>query len=136
MPPQTLSDRSGTDALLEALGDDDRRNALRVLADSGDTFSVDGLAAAIRTGDRSAESGRSGPSALSVSLYHVHLPKLAAAGLVDYDRGAREVAATGAGSLGRDLLARLDELSAALARSAAGPDGPDPTSRPGRAPSR
>lgn len=110
--PQSVS----TDELLCLLADPQRRAVLWYLQDcDGATVSVAELAAVLVTDDElvrgsaeegeatarsQAEKGRSGPSGTddgtrsrsvaveraSVGLRHNHLPKLADAGVVDYDR--------------------------------------------------
>lgn len=66
------------DELFDALGDGRRRRTLRLLASDGSTRSVRELA------DELADAAP-GVDRLVTSLHHCHLPKLAAAGLVEFD---------------------------------------------------
>ncbi|AGB38721.1 DUF7344 domain-containing protein [Natronococcus occultus] len=74
------------DPILDALASDRRRTALSVLADAESALSRVALARAVA--DREAD-GEPTPDAVDdcrIELHHVHLPKLAAAGLITSDR--------------------------------------------------
>jgi DNA-binding transcriptional ArsR family regulator len=125
MSSQTLDGRSDAAELLSVLTDDRRRAALRVLVDSREEFTLTELAAAVReTRCENDSDGTDTAASLAVSLHHVHLPALAATGLVEYDRSERVVSATQRGRVGRDLVARIDDVSASLDHLAT-PDGGD-----------
>jgi hypothetical protein len=75
-----------TSELFDALGHSYRRAVVAaVVAQSPDAVTVDPEAAVAAASDDA-------PDALGDALYHVHLPKLAAAGYIDWDRDASRVA--------------------------------------------
>ncbi|PSP78036.1 hypothetical protein BRC81_08230 [Halobacteriales archaeon QS_1_68_20] len=76
---QQVLDAEVADDAFDCLASSRRRHVLAVLRDRG-TVDRDELARAVA--DREADSTA---DAVAVSLYHVHLPKLADAGLVDVD---------------------------------------------------
>jgi len=90
----TASDADRITQLCSVLADARRRRAVAALRDATAPMTLEELAAAI-----DAESPRSSArpddpedtTRLELSLYHVHLPKLAAAGLVAYDEAQRRV---------------------------------------------
>lgn len=76
MSPETRSDRS-LDSVFDCLSHPRRRRVVEHMRESGRTgFTLDGLVEALGGGDE-----------LRVELYHVHLPKLAAAGIVEREDG-------------------------------------------------
>lgn len=75
--------RDDAEDVIEALADRRRRNALAVLQAERDTMSVSALAESVAERD---PDGAGAVDHVSVSLRHAHLPKLDAAGLVEYDR--------------------------------------------------
>ena len=78
-PAEELS----TNALFELLRDYRRRTAMAYLLARPNPVSLDELAVAIAsTGDEPSEQRL---ARLSIDLHHVHLPKLADAGVVRYD---------------------------------------------------
>jgi hypothetical protein len=84
MTPSTRS--LGTDELLRLVADRRRRTVLSHLRDQGtDDVAVAGQAAAVVANDRSGPGGDSYERAL-IELQHDHLPRLADAGVVGYDR--------------------------------------------------
>jgi hypothetical protein len=68
-------------ARLDALVDPERRRVLRELGDCSPEAALDVLSDGGRTDDHDAR----------VAMSHVHLPKLAGEGFVDWDRGADTV---------------------------------------------
>lgn len=84
------------------LADPRRRRVVDALADLQPPVSLERLAAAVA--DRDSGETPAGPDDVVISLHHVHLPKLAAAGVVDYDPGTTTV--TG------ERTARLGPLAA------------------------
>lgn len=87
------------DELFGVLREERRRTVLSVLAGRSGPLDVRELARAV------AERGHDDPSDevvedVHVTLHHVHLPKLAAVSLVDYDRDARTVNRPGDGFAG------------------------------------
>ncbi len=82
---QCMDDRGDSSRLFNALDHDARRSLLRSVCERPDrTCDLD---------ERLAEctSDEATPESLAVRWYHLHLPKLARNGLVEYDWGAREV---------------------------------------------
>lgn len=81
-----------TDVLFDVLGDQTRRRLLWYLLDES-SASVDELTDVLvgweLAGSWVVDTDRRGR--IAASLHHVHLPKLVAAGLVDYDRDAGTV---------------------------------------------
>ncbi|WP_435179594.1 DUF7344 domain-containing protein [Halorussus sp. AFM4] len=96
-----MSDHTGTEpiddvsAAFDLLRDARRRGVLYTLKRNGQT-SVEELAERIAAW-QSAEDGETDPESVEVSLVHAHLPKLADAGVVEYDRdrGTAELADRG-----------------------------------------
>jgi DNA-binding transcriptional ArsR family regulator len=74
-------DADRLDAVFDVLADARRRRVVRIVRDAADAWTVDALADALAA----HESGRSDLERLGLSLRHVHLPKLDAANVVDYD---------------------------------------------------
>ena len=87
------------DSLFDALADTDRRRVLAALLDA-QTQTVDDLARTLagidgQPADRcSAELSTNAIDRHHLRLYHVHLPRLADAGLVSYDSDQNVVALT------------------------------------------
>lgn len=90
-----------TEDLFDALAPAERRRVLRCLSDSEFMMSLADLAAgaaALETDeDPAAVTDDEGPERAEIRLHHVHVPKLADAGLVDYDTRSKMVALTPAG---------------------------------------
>ncbi|WP_276301724.1 DUF7344 domain-containing protein [Halorussus lipolyticus] len=88
-----------TDALLELLSEFRRREALRTLV-RHDDLSLPDLADEVAIEERDELLPNIDPDdvlEVYLSLYHTHVPKLAAGGLVDYDQDDDYVALTPAG---------------------------------------
>lgn len=79
--------RLPTDEWHRLLADGRRRDALRELADQELPVELSALAAAVAERRDGAED----PAGVSVSLHHVHLPKLAQHGVVEYDPESNRV---------------------------------------------
>lgn len=97
--PSATEQDASLDELFDLLRDDRRRTVLSVLDGRDSPIDVSTLARAV------ADSRHDDPSDeaiedVRVTLHHVHLPKLAAASLVDYDRDARTVDRPGSGFTG------------------------------------
>mgnify|MGYP006272463715 CR=1 FL=1 len=86
-----------TSTLFELLANRQRRRLLFLLCDAESVEVPDGLqsrsATAMANGD-AADARQTVPNELAVELHHTHLPKLAAADLIEWDRSA-EVARRG-----------------------------------------
>ena len=91
------------DPLLEVLADHRRRAVLRYLRGVRGEVEIATLAEGVRTADGDPPRDR-----IALRLHHVHLPKLASAGLVDYDRERRCVAFADHGPAERLLDALAD----------------------------
>lgn len=76
------------DRLLSMMADQQRRAVLRVLLERSDeAMSVDELVATLTDEEsRSPDDQQETAKKTTISLYHVHLPKLAEAGLVEFDQ--------------------------------------------------
>jgi hypothetical protein len=88
----------------EVLADDHRRTALAVLGERDGPVGLDALARAVaaRVATESTDERPTATRRIAITLHHHHLPKLAAAGLVEYDATTRTVtigAARAAGTL-------------------------------------
>lgn len=115
-PPETDapgSEPADVNALLSAFAHERRRLALRALREAeGNAADLDALVEAV-----SDEAGPAGTTAdderrdVRATLRHVHLPKLAAAGLVEYDEEAERVRGTTGAIEGR-LLAAAEAYTA------------------------
>ncbi|WP_136717400.1 winged helix-turn-helix domain-containing protein [Halorientalis salina] len=81
-------ERTTKDAVFEALSDSTRRRVLRALDASGGSETVSGLARQLTILGSDDEPARLTAEQTLVSLLHVHLPKLRAAGLIDWDDDA------------------------------------------------
>ncbi len=75
-----------TDTTFRALGDRRRRRALQHLIAADGTVAVTGVAAALARENSDTPRDR-----LELELRHVHLPKLADAGIVEYEPDRRTV---------------------------------------------
>ena len=100
------TNKPATDAVFEAMADGQRRAVLAYLLNASEA-PVEELAAAIKEQANGYRRGDQGGRPM-VRLHHVHLPKLADANLVDYDRGSGQVKYVG-GSEIADLLATAPE---------------------------
>ena len=94
VPPLESSDESRLDELYRALGHHRRRSLLRELHDCDGTLTIDELAE--RVAEREANRPSDGVpdddlETVRLTLHHAHLPKLAAADVVDYDASIRTV---------------------------------------------
>lgn len=78
-----------TRTAFELLSNDRRRLVARVLSNRRETLSLEELATEIADSGETALPG--GGADLRVELHHCHLPKLADAGLVRYDRDANRL---------------------------------------------
>ncbi|MFC6835640.1 DUF7344 domain-containing protein [Halomarina ordinaria] len=80
------------DATTGLLTNHRRRYVLSYLDErAGEPVSVDALASQVIARELVMGSGSVDPDSVEVTLAHVHLPKLAAAGVIEYDRDAATV---------------------------------------------
>ncbi|WP_224447938.1 DUF7344 domain-containing protein [Haloprofundus salilacus] len=114
-PDRSELDADGCDELFDSLAAARRRAVLLELAERGGPLSIDDLTRALveRRDRRVAqytqfdETTTERVERLRIDLYHVHLPKLAAADLVAFDHETRRVSTTERTSAGVDFI---DEL--------------------------
>lgn len=87
--PRTDSDVNADD-VFDVLSNARRRSVITYLHDADDVVELTELVDWIRTRepDRSEEDHR---EAVAIALHHVHLPKLAASGVIDYDPRSRTI---------------------------------------------
>ena len=80
------------DAILELLSERERRKLLGYLIESeGDTATVEELLDRLVEDEADRTGEIPNRARFKTSLYHIHLPKLADAGILDYDSRSREV---------------------------------------------
>lgn len=79
------TDADGWDDVVDCLADERRRAALLVLEERADAMERTDLARAVAARERGGDPSSGAVEEVSATLYHVHLPKLADAGLVDTD---------------------------------------------------
>jgi len=84
-----------TDAIHTILADADRRLLLEVLGSENAPLGLSSLAGAIAA----RPTGTSDEEHLRISLYHNHVPRMEAAGLVEYEGGGDQVELTGRGAV-------------------------------------
>ncbi|TQQ79316.1 hypothetical protein EGH24_11845 [Halonotius terrestris] len=81
-----------TDTLLAAISDDHRRIVLRTLDAVDETaLHIDRLAAAVAAAESPHDDRDAVQHRIRTALHHTHLPKLAAAGLIEYDTATNRV---------------------------------------------
>jgi hypothetical protein len=72
----------------DLLSSERRRAICRVLDDGGAPISFEELATEVTAREDCASSEKSD---VKIALHHIHLPKLAAAGIIDYDYETRQI---------------------------------------------
>ncbi|QCJ47132.1 ArsR family transcriptional regulator [Haloprofundus sp. MHR1] len=108
-PEATELDADEWNELFDALAVDRRRTVLLELVERGAPLSVDALAEAVfeRHGpgaDAPHAESTAGIECLRIELYHVDLPKLAAADLVAFDEETQRASATERTAASAELL--------------------------------
>lgn len=96
------------DAFYGILSDRRRRDVLRHLNESEERVELADLAQAVAVRETGSEDGSVSATDLRrvhVSLYHAHVPKLAAANAVAFDPAERTVALT---ETGNEVIAKLE----------------------------
>ena len=84
-------------AVLDALADEQRRQAIRYLADEERGVEIDELVGAVVTDGRKTDTPADGTGRNTMRFHHVHLPKLEATGLIVYDHDEELVRLTETG---------------------------------------
>lgn len=79
--PEPLS----TDTAFELLADEQRRRALRLVAEEDGPLTVDQLVDALLADTAHSADSDTTRDQLEISLHHTHLPKLHDAGVIEYD---------------------------------------------------
>lgn len=89
LPMTTNTQCVSTDTLLEHVANPRRRTILhRLRANGDDAVALDELTETIATDGGTAQVRHApGDTRAAVELHHTHLPKLADAGLIEYDQG-------------------------------------------------
>lgn len=83
-----------TDARYELLAVERRRIALAVVADSDGPLTLHELASAVAEREADAPDADDA-EAVAISLHHVHLPRIADAGIVTYDTADKRIEQVG-----------------------------------------
>ena len=84
-------------AVLDALADEQRRKAVRYLANEDRRVEVNELVGAVVTDGRETGTPADGTGQDTMRFHHVHLPKLADAGLIERDHDEELVRLTETG---------------------------------------
>lgn len=86
------TDRLSIDAMLELLGHPYRRGLVQYFVDGSDDVStVDEVTTYLVARERDRTSDPPDREQVRTALFHVHLPELASAGVVEYDSRSREI---------------------------------------------
>ncbi|MDG5759747.1 hypothetical protein QA600_10380 [Natronococcus sp. A-GB1] len=78
----------------ELLAADRRRVAVSILAEHTEPFGIDELAVAVANREAELETGDEGRPAVervALTLHHAHLPRLADAGVIEYEPESRRI---------------------------------------------
>lgn len=98
------------DAILELLSHRERRKVLEYLVQTtADTVQVEELLEYLAEDEADRTGGSPSRARFETSLYHLHLPKLADAGIVDYDPRTQQVRYYGKSQL-EEWLERIAEV--------------------------
>lgn len=98
------------DACLELLADRQRRLILGFFLDSGREHApVDEIVSEIITDEARATGERPGHDSIALTLFHVHLPKFADAGVLEYDTRHLEIRYHGDPRI-EEVYAKIQEL--------------------------
>jgi hypothetical protein len=90
---------AGTEAMTErewyeVFRDARRRTTLEVIRTESKTFSLDSLAESVATREDEVAANDETRKRVATSLHHVHLPKMAAVGLVSYNMDEQRITLT------------------------------------------
>lgn len=110
----STADSTTLDALFGVLADSRRRHVLAVLDVNDAAVPLMELAAQVaarETGSPPVELGISAVEPVTASLVHVHLPRLADAGLVDWDRDRKAVTSRQPSEAHRPLVSKAIDLT-------------------------
>lgn len=109
-PASTGTPSLSADVLFSALSASQRRYILQYLSSASTTVTLTGLIEAVaawETNTDTAEPAEAARTTAAVALQHVHLPKLADAGLVSFDPDQETVALTANATLATPHLELL-----------------------------
>lgn len=91
-PNQLTNVTLSLDSTLELLSDYQRRAILQFLVETPDnTATINELVNNLAEQEGARTGERPGHNRVEASLYHIHIPKLADAGVIDYDARSKEV---------------------------------------------
>lgn len=94
-------------AVCEVLAHPVRRSLLCVLRETGPT-TIERASSRLSDGAGRPDGARADGDRLDVALHHVHLPKMAAAGVIEYDHTSGSVAPDGTAQVAYALLDGLE----------------------------
>lgn len=103
----TTDDADPMSTVCEVLSHPVRRSLLRLLRETGPTTAERAAGRLTDAAGRPDGAGAGGDT-LEVALHHVHLPKMAAAGVVEYDPASGTVAPDGTARVAYALLDGLE----------------------------
>lgn len=98
------------DTVVDALAVERRRRIVRRTLEVDSPIELDDLVEYLAGSADVTTPRATDPDDVALRLYHVDLPRLADADLVDYDREEKRIEATGAAGELRPLLDELDEF--------------------------
>lgn len=105
------TDPATQDALFEVLADEERRTAIEYLATETGAVSVDDLADVVAAKSDADEGPSQRQEQTKTEFYHVHIPEMEAAGLLDYDEDEQLVEPTERVDIARRLIVQAAETS-------------------------
>lgn len=110
---RVVSSDISVDGLFDLLADERRRYALSCLWEHDGAMTMSDLAedvAALETEESRTAIEAEMVQTVATSLYHSHVPKLAAAGVVEYDRDREMVAASNSDESVERVISLMDSL--------------------------
>lgn len=101
--PRDKAELTGQNAIFDVLADSVRCHAVGYLAEATGAVPLDDLVSFVIATLAAGEVTPRRRKRTEIRFHHVHLPKMEAAGLLDYDRDERLVEPTEAVDVARDL---------------------------------